>query len=67
MQRVSKGYIGVDIPLFPNTLVQSLSQQGEGSTIPVESHHTPTSAPSTSQPPTTPPSMQTTHDAEEPA
>ncbi|GJS02705.1 putative ribonuclease H-like domain-containing protein [Tanacetum coccineum] len=41
--------------------------QGKGSTIPVETHHTPTSALSTSQPPTTPPSMQTTHDAEEPA
>ncbi|GJZ26152.1 hypothetical protein Tco_0570405 [Tanacetum coccineum] len=40
---------------------------GEGSTIPVESHHTPTSAPSTSQPQTLPPSMQTTHVAEEAA
>ncbi|GJT61066.1 hypothetical protein Tco_1004599 [Tanacetum coccineum] len=37
---------------------------GEGSTVPVESHHTPTSALSTSQPPTSPPSMQTTHVAE---
>ncbi|GJY15717.1 hypothetical protein Tco_0386139 [Tanacetum coccineum] len=36
---------------------------GEGSTIPVESHHTPTSAPSTSQPPTSSPSMQTIHAA----
>ncbi|GKA64164.1 hypothetical protein Tco_0763770 [Tanacetum coccineum] len=34
---------------------------GKGSTIPVESYHTPTSAPSTSQPPTSSPSMQTTH------
>nr|GFA00121.1 hypothetical protein [Tanacetum cinerariifolium] len=34
---------------------------------PVESHHTPTNAPSTSQPPTSTPSMQTIHDAEEPA
>ncbi|GJZ53926.1 hypothetical protein Tco_0608811 [Tanacetum coccineum] len=34
-----------------------------GITIPVESHHTPTSAPSTSQPPTSSPSMQTTHAA----
>ncbi|GJX72951.1 putative ribonuclease H-like domain-containing protein [Tanacetum coccineum] len=40
---------------------------GKGSTIPVESHHTPTSAPSTSQPPTSPTSMQTTHVAEETA
>ncbi|GJW95412.1 hypothetical protein Tco_0175084, partial [Tanacetum coccineum] len=35
--------------------------------VPVELHHIPTSAPSTSQPPTTSPSIQTTHDAEEPA
>ncbi|GJV16697.1 hypothetical protein Tco_1362020 [Tanacetum coccineum] len=41
--------------------------QGEGSTILVESHHTPISAPSTSQPPTSPPSMQTTYVAEEAA
>ncbi|GKD41634.1 hypothetical protein Tco_1261841 [Tanacetum coccineum] len=41
--------------------------QGEGSTILVESHHTPISAPSTSQPPTSLPSMQTTHIAEEDA
>ncbi|GJV76760.1 hypothetical protein Tco_1508344 [Tanacetum coccineum] len=34
---------------------------GEGSTILVESHHTPTSALSTSQPPTSSPFMQTTH------
>ncbi|GJZ57712.1 hypothetical protein Tco_0613206 [Tanacetum coccineum] len=40
------------------------SIEGKGSTVPVESHHTPTSAPSTSQPPTSPPSMQTTHVAE---
>ncbi|GJS08393.1 hypothetical protein Tco_0365189 [Tanacetum coccineum] len=39
--------------------------QGEGSTIPIESHHTPTSAPSTSQPPTSSPSMPTTLVAEE--
>ncbi|GJQ90595.1 hypothetical protein Tco_0001734 [Tanacetum coccineum] len=45
----------------------ALMGYGEGSTIPVESHHTPISAPSTSQPPTSPPSMQTTHVAEEAA
>ncbi|GJW00305.1 hypothetical protein Tco_0109334 [Tanacetum coccineum] len=65
MRRVSKGYTGVDTPLFQTMLVQGQTLHGEGSTVPV--HHTPTSAPSTSQPPTTPPSMQTTHDAEEPA
>ncbi|GKB31685.1 putative ribonuclease H-like domain-containing protein [Tanacetum coccineum] len=41
----------VDIPLFPTTLVQGLILQGEGSTVPVESHHTPSGAPTTSQPP----------------
>ncbi|GJT69663.1 zinc finger, CCHC-type containing protein [Tanacetum coccineum] len=40
---------------------------GEGSTIPVESHHTPISTSSTSQPPTSPPSIQTTYVAEEAA
>ncbi|GKB36506.1 hypothetical protein Tco_0881448 [Tanacetum coccineum] len=50
MKRVSKGYTGVDIPLFPTMLVQGPVEQGEGSTIPVESHHTPTSAPSSSHP-----------------
>ncbi|GKD99503.1 hypothetical protein Tco_1387487 [Tanacetum coccineum] len=66
MKRLSKGYTGVDTPLFQTMLVQGQALQGEGSTITVESHHTPTSAPSTSQPPTTPPSMRTTHAAEEP-
>ncbi|GJW30975.1 putative ribonuclease H-like domain-containing protein [Tanacetum coccineum] len=50
MRRASKGYTGVDIPLFPTMLVQGLIFQGEGSTVLVESHHTPTGAPSTSQP-----------------
>ncbi|GJT22477.1 putative reverse transcriptase, RNA-dependent DNA polymerase [Tanacetum coccineum] len=39
----------------------------EGSIVPVESHHTPTNAPSISQPPTSPPSIQITHVAEEAA
>ncbi|GJS90657.1 putative ribonuclease H-like domain-containing protein [Tanacetum coccineum] len=46
----SKGYTGVDTPLFQTMLVQGQILQGEGSTIPVKSHHTPTVAPSTSQP-----------------
>ncbi|GJS63795.1 hypothetical protein Tco_0678359 [Tanacetum coccineum] len=45
----------------------ALMGYGEGSTVPVESHHTPTSAPSTSQPPTSPPSIQTTHVSEKAA
>ncbi|GJX11587.1 hypothetical protein Tco_0201446 [Tanacetum coccineum] len=64
MGRASKGYTGVDIPLFPTMLVQGPNLQGQGSTVHVESHHTTTSAPSTSQPPTSPPSMQTIHVAE---
>ncbi|GJS13776.1 hypothetical protein Tco_0408248 [Tanacetum coccineum] len=50
MKRASKGYTGVDTPLFQTMLVQGQILQGEGSTNPVESHHTPTVAPSTSQP-----------------
>ncbi|GKD01401.1 hypothetical protein Tco_1171675 [Tanacetum coccineum] len=67
MRMASKGYIGVGIPLFPRMLVQGAIFQDEGSTVLVESHHTPISASSTSQPPTLPPSMQTTHVAEEAA
>nr|GEV82096.1 hypothetical protein [Tanacetum cinerariifolium] len=44
----SKGYTWVDIPLFPTMLVQGL--QSEGSTVPVESHHTPLGDPTISQP-----------------
>ncbi|GJX97247.1 hypothetical protein Tco_0353045 [Tanacetum coccineum] len=62
MKRASKGYYGVNTPFFQTILVQD---QGEGPTIPVVSHRTPTSGPSTSQPPSTPPSIQTTHVAEE--
>ncbi|GJT43991.1 hypothetical protein Tco_0952706 [Tanacetum coccineum] len=65
MRRISKGYNGVDIPLFLTMLVQGLIFQGEGSTVLVESYYTPISAPSTSKLPTSPPSMQTTHVAEE--
>ncbi|GKC84723.1 hypothetical protein Tco_1140440, partial [Tanacetum coccineum] len=52
MKRASMGYTEVDTPLFQTMLVQGQTLQGEGSTIPVESHYTPSSAPSTSQPPT---------------
>ncbi|GJU19373.1 hypothetical protein Tco_1152715 [Tanacetum coccineum] len=63
MRRASKGYTGVNTPLFQTMLVQGQNVQGEGSTIPIESHHIPTSAPSTSQPQTSSPSMQTIHAA----
>ncbi|GJX72541.1 hypothetical protein Tco_0309712 [Tanacetum coccineum] len=33
MKRASKGYTGVDIPLFPTMLVQGPILQGEGSTV----------------------------------
>ncbi|GJV99641.1 hypothetical protein Tco_1554893 [Tanacetum coccineum] len=59
MKRASKGYTEENIPLFPAMIVQGLVVQGEGSTHPVESHHTPTSAPSTSQPPISPTSRRT--------
>ncbi|GKB62092.1 hypothetical protein Tco_0918278 [Tanacetum coccineum] len=50
MKRASKGYTRVDTPLFQTILVQGQILQGEGLTIPVESYHTPTVSPSTSQP-----------------
>ncbi|GJS32060.1 putative ribonuclease H-like domain-containing protein [Tanacetum coccineum] len=54
---------------FSKLIFEAMGQtlQGEGSTILVESYHTPTSAPSTSQPQTSSPSMPTTHVAEEAA
>ncbi|GJW41698.1 hypothetical protein Tco_0067543 [Tanacetum coccineum] len=67
MRRASKGYTGEDIPLFPTMLVQGPNLQGQGSTVQSDSHHITTSAPSTSQPPTSSPSMQTTHVTEEAA
>ncbi|GJX94006.1 putative reverse transcriptase, RNA-dependent DNA polymerase [Tanacetum coccineum] len=51
--------MGENIPLFPTMIVQGLVVQGEGSTHPVESHHTPTSALSTSQPLISPTSKRT--------
>ncbi|GKB10699.1 hypothetical protein Tco_0844622 [Tanacetum coccineum] len=52
---------------FSKMIFEGMTLQGKGSIILVESHITPTSAPSTSQPPTSTPSIQTTHDLEEPA
>ncbi|GJU86982.1 hypothetical protein Tco_1294528 [Tanacetum coccineum] len=51
---------------FSNLIFEAMDQ-GKGPTIPVVSHQTPTSGPSTSQPPSTPPSIQTTPVAEEAA
>nr|GEW70887.1 RNA-directed DNA polymerase, eukaryota, reverse transcriptase zinc-binding domain protein [Tanacetum cinerariifolium] len=47
----SKGYTRVDIPLFLTMLVQGPILQGERSTVPIKSHHTPSGAQTTSQPP----------------
>ncbi|GJV87537.1 hypothetical protein Tco_1531475 [Tanacetum coccineum] len=59
MKRASKGYTRENIPLFPAMIVLGLVVQGKGSTYPVESHHIPTSAPSTSQPLISPTSRRT--------
>ncbi|GKD73112.1 hypothetical protein Tco_1331394 [Tanacetum coccineum] len=48
-------------------LVQGPNLQGQGLTVQSDSHYTTTSAPSTSQPPTSPPSMQANYVAEEAA
>nr|GEV40909.1 hypothetical protein [Tanacetum cinerariifolium] len=50
-RRASKGYTRVDIPLFLTMLIQGLILQGEGPRVPVECRHTPSGAPTTSQPP----------------
>ncbi|GJR94071.1 hypothetical protein Tco_0266245 [Tanacetum coccineum] len=60
MKKASKGYTGKNIPLFLAMIIQGLVVQGKGSIHPVESHNTPTSAPSTSQPPISPTSRRTT-------
>ncbi|GJS22698.1 hypothetical protein Tco_0451330 [Tanacetum coccineum] len=51
--------------LFASMLVQGPIQQGKGSIVPVESHHTPITTPSTSQPPLLSPSRVPTppHDS----
>ncbi|GKB68837.1 hypothetical protein Tco_0930249 [Tanacetum coccineum] len=64
MIRVSKGYTGVNIPLFPTMLTAPESSPSKITSSPSLS---PQTHPSTSQQPPTPPFMQTIHDAEEPA
>ncbi|GJW72301.1 hypothetical protein Tco_0129218 [Tanacetum coccineum] len=51
--------------MYPSMLVQGPIQQGEGSTVPVESHHIPITTPSTLQPPLSSPSRVPTppHDS----
>nr|GEX34957.1 hypothetical protein [Tanacetum cinerariifolium] len=60
MKRVSKSYTEENIPLFPIMIIQDPFVLGEGLTHPFESHHTPTSAPSTSQPLVSPTYRRTT-------
>ncbi|GJY10289.1 hypothetical protein Tco_0378474 [Tanacetum coccineum] len=51
MKRQGKDFSGRDKPLFPTMIVQAQEQVGEGSELPTDSHHTPTTAqPSTSKP-----------------
>ncbi|GJY58207.1 hypothetical protein Tco_0458099 [Tanacetum coccineum] len=49
--RQGKDFSGRDTPLFPTMIVQAQEQVGEGSEIPIDSYHTPTTTqPSTSKP-----------------
>ncbi|GJY89424.1 hypothetical protein Tco_0504620 [Tanacetum coccineum] len=64
MRRVSKGYSGVNIPLFPTMLTAPESSPSRITSSPSLS---PLTHPSTSQQPPTPPFMQHIHDEEEPA
>ncbi|GKD63285.1 hypothetical protein Tco_1305393 [Tanacetum coccineum] len=51
MKRQGKDFSGRDTPLFLTMIVQAKEQVGEGSEIPTDSHHTPTTTqPSTSKP-----------------
>ncbi|GJW28592.1 hypothetical protein Tco_0045467 [Tanacetum coccineum] len=63
MRRVSKGYTGVNIPLFPTMLTTPESSPSRITSSPSLS---PQTHPSTSQQPPTPPFMQTIHDEGEP-
>ncbi|GJZ71211.1 hypothetical protein Tco_0635062 [Tanacetum coccineum] len=64
MKRTSNGYSGVDIPLFPTMLTTSESSPSKITSSPSLS---PQTHPSTSQPPSTSQSNQTTHITEEAA
>ncbi|GJV71957.1 hypothetical protein Tco_1491952 [Tanacetum coccineum] len=57
MKRASKGYSGVDIPLFPTMLT---TPESSPSRITYSPSLSPQTHPSTSQPPSTPPSIQPT-------
>ncbi|GKB87149.1 hypothetical protein Tco_0959421 [Tanacetum coccineum] len=42
IRRVWTGFSGRDTPLFPTMMVQAQQEQGEGSAMPTNPHHTPT-------------------------
>ncbi|GJX33028.1 hypothetical protein Tco_0242883 [Tanacetum coccineum] len=64
MKRVTRGYSGEDIPLFPSMITAPETSPSRITSSPsLSPHHTPVSAPSTSPPPIT----ETTPTAEEPA
>ncbi|GKA97345.1 hypothetical protein Tco_0825239, partial [Tanacetum coccineum] len=50
MRRVNANFFGRVTELFPTMMLQNQQTMGEGSTILVETYHTPTFAPSSSQP-----------------
>ncbi|GJR47523.1 hypothetical protein Tco_1315626 [Tanacetum coccineum] len=51
MRRAGKGFSGRGTPLFPTMMVQAQQEQSEGSAMPTDPQHTPTTIqPSTSQP-----------------
>ncbi|GKE71527.1 hypothetical protein Tco_1529599, partial [Tanacetum coccineum] len=64
MRRVSKGYTGINISLFPTMLT---APESSPSRITSSPSLLPQTHPSTSPQPPIPPFMQTIHDAEEPA
>nr|GEU40731.1 ribonuclease H-like domain-containing protein [Tanacetum cinerariifolium] len=51
IRRIGKGFSGRVTPLFPTMVIQNQSELGEGSTMPIDPHHTTTILqPSSSQP-----------------
>ncbi|GJV70491.1 hypothetical protein Tco_1490486 [Tanacetum coccineum] len=50
MKMVGKGFSGEVTPLFSTMMVQAQKEMGEGSSMPIDPHHTPIIQPSTSQP-----------------
>ncbi|GJT66214.1 hypothetical protein Tco_1017694 [Tanacetum coccineum] len=67
IKRQGKDFSGRDTPLFPTMIVRSQEQVGEGSEIPIDSHHIPTTTqPSTSKPQKKQPRRKQRKDTEDP-